>query len=147
VSPGAKAKTLFAAAAVVVAATVVAAITVLGGPNQQRRLRLDSVRVENLQSLGGLIGAFLKAHQRLPESLDELAREPGYQPPLRDPAAVPYSYERTSPETFRLCATFEVPSEATASDLSPPYNWVHQGGRQCFERRGASFETADLRVR
>jgi len=119
----------------VVIATIVAAISVIGSPSQQRLLRLDERRVNDLQALASQVQAYRNEHGRLPASLAVLEAEPGVRVPRDPESGEPYAYEVLGAVEFRLCARFDTDS----SDSTPPQPWmraawVHGAGRQCFKR-------------
>jgi hypothetical protein len=156
-SSGPGAKLLFAGATVAVTVTVVAAMVVLGPPSRHRKQRLDDVRVQNLQTLEQLINNFVIQRKQLPDSLAELARDTGFRSSLQDPeSGATYGYERLTAQTYRLCATFDLPPAAGYSAVItvsfpdrryvPPAEeaWGHGAGRQCFDRR-APAELSDKR--
>jgi hypothetical protein len=156
-SSGRGARILFVGAAVAVTATVAAAMVVLGSPSQHRKQRLDGVRIENLRMLEQWINGFVYQHKQLPGSLAELAKEPGFPPPLHDPeSGASYGYERLTAETYRLCATFDLAPPAGYSVVisvsfrehndvrQEPETWAYRPGRQCFDRR-AVIESSDKR--
>ncbi len=132
-------RTLLAVTTVVVVGAVAAGLAVLGPPGARRQEKLDLVRVQDLMSQDRAIHTYAKAKHKLPQSIAELAQEPGYSNQRRDPeSGVPYEYELAGPDTYRLCATFA--SESTNSAEQEPYwmiastGWSHASGRQCFSR-------------
>lgn len=123
-------------AGVAVAAAVVAALLVMGSPQQQRQIRLDIVRADNLAVLQIAVRDYWREHQRLPESLAELAARPGVRLPLDDPGGhPPYRYRVVDAGRFELCATF---ATDTASKRGQGYrvrrDWPHGSGEHCFVR-------------
>jgi len=132
-------KALFSVAAVVVCATVIAAVVALGPPSQSRKLRLDSIRTEQLQALERLIDSYAKVHKQLPDSLAALAREQGFEPTLTDPVSgQSYAYEKLGADRYRVCGNFDLPSQKHAARFEQ--TWAHHAGRQCFDRRVTGAE-------
>lgn len=134
----------FAAAAV---AAIVAGIVLIASPAEQRLLRLDMRRIEDLADLSRRIDSFRDEYERLPAALDELAKSPGVAVPSDPVTGAPYEYEPVDDRRFRLCATFDAPTP----EEPPPYfgyggEWPHDRGRHCFERRvDAAGNTFHLR--
>jgi hypothetical protein len=130
-------KLLFAVASAVVAGAIITGIAALGSPRAHRQMRLDAIRINNLQSIEQLVLSYTRLHRRLPESLEILAHEPGYVPPLKDPeSGAPYVYTPTSRDTFRVCATFDT-SSYDRKGIGAPLDagtWGHHRGEQCFVR-------------
>jgi type II secretory pathway pseudopilin PulG len=125
---------LLSVATVVVCATVIAAVVSLGPPSQSRKLRLDSLRTEQLQELEGLIESYARLHKQLPDTLATLAHEPGYQPTLTDPVSgESYAYERLGADWYRVCGSFDLPSQKHSGRFEQ--TWAHHAGKQCFDRR------------
>jgi hypothetical protein len=116
-----------------VIATVSAALVLLGSPREQRALRLDERRLEDLRAVSGAVDLHFTRAGRLPQLLDQLPPELGPAPVARDPeTGEPYRYEQLTDDRYRLCATF-------ARD-SPPDRWgprrdfwSHGAGAHCFE--------------
>lgn len=128
-SPGAW---LLAAASAVVLATVVASIIVMGGPSNQRDLRMDERRISDLTQLAALVEEFQRQQGRLPGALAELAR-PGLSPPLQDPASgEPYVYQPGTGSRYRLCAVFASDS-SVAETAYMERRWAHGRGQTCFD--------------
>lgn len=135
---GTRARLLFAAVTAVVGAAVAVTIALLGSPGEQRKQRLDALRVEDLQGIQQSVLSFTKLRKRLPDNLDGLASEPGYAPPRTDPqSGAVYEYEKLNRDTFRVCATFETSSYGGRDSSEQPYTgtWSHHAGRECFEHR------------
>lgn len=123
-------------AGIVVLAAVIAAIAVMGSPSQQRLMRLDERRVDDLGRIAMAIDAYHKEHGRPPASLAALAAEPGVRLPQDPESRQPYGYEVLGKAEYRLCAQFDTDT-AEATDPQPWLRapWVHGAGRQCFKRR------------
>jgi hypothetical protein len=133
-------KIILLTATVAVTAAVIAAIVVLGSPAAQRRQRLDSARLDDLERIDRLVASFALAHGTVPDSIESLVHEPGYSVPRDDPESrTPYEYRRLGPDSFELCATFY--TDSASNTLTGPYalsvdaTWTHGPGRRCFDRR------------
>jgi hypothetical protein len=124
---------LAVAACVVVVAALVGAIQVMGTPAQQRLLRLDERRVEDLRELARVINAYHDAHDALPASLAFLDSQPGQDLSIADPAsAKPYRYEPGKGGKYRLCAIFATDSARSRTAHWTPSQWRHGAGEHCF---------------
>ena len=138
-SSGGTGKWILMAATLMVVAAVVAGIAVLGSPAAERRARLDAARLADLRTIERLTASYSRVHRALPDSLEALAREPGYSVPANDPdSRAPYVYKRLTAESFQLCAVFDTDS-ATRPEGDPygsAFNaeWMHGQGLHCFER-------------
>jgi hypothetical protein len=122
-----------AAATLAVAAGFIAALLHLGSPAERRLRRLDGSRVERLTSLRRNLEYALEHEGELPSDLSALTRNPWADPVLRDPEThEPFAYERLTPRSFRLCATFARPTPPPPPDQEPGF-WTHPQGRHCFE--------------
>ncbi len=112
-----------------VLAAVVAGLMLAGSPSEARRRRLDERRAADLRQIGQAIDVYWARTRRLPSAPADLTR-PGLQVALTDPVThEPYGYDVLGPQAYRLCATFESPSDRIG-DL--PF-WTHGTGRQCFD--------------
>lgn len=120
--------------AVVVVATLIAAAAVIRSPAAQREARLDVRREQDLARIARLVEAHYHRSGGLPSSLDELVA-PGNELP-RDPVrGIPYAYEVTGEQHYRVCARF---GTDTARDQRQPHGgdaWRHGAGLHCFDRR------------
>jgi hypothetical protein len=114
------------AAAVVV---VLVGLYLSGPPNEQRMLRLDARRVQDLQALARSIDAYRNENSALPETLEELIVGQRLSNMPVDPVSGDtYAYESTGANRYRLCTDFDRPSpESETSDF-----WEHESGTQCF---------------
>lgn len=103
----------------------------LDSPAVERAERLDGRRVADLTGIAGAVDVYWTRHGRLPESVDELNREPGVTIVTTDPAKnAPYEYRLLERGTFEVCGTFDRPTPAD----QPDGLWSHGDGRQCFRR-------------
>ena len=122
-------------ATVVVIATIAAAIRTMGTPGQQRQVKLDDRRVEDLDRLDDSIREHFKVAERLPENLDVVAHQPGTRLSTTDPVTKkPYEFTATGERTFELCAEFATDTAETPSRNWRAKDWKHGRGRQCFNR-------------
>jgi type II secretory pathway pseudopilin PulG len=118
-------------AVVVVVITVVAGLVVAGSPKVERQRRLDERRTQDLEILVAAINRHYTHHQSLPPSLDTLRIEHQLlMPPVDPETRAPYRYEVTGPTGYRLCATFQQPS----NDAFGRASWAHDTGTVCFDR-------------
>lgn len=133
---------------------------VMGSPKEQRNLRLDQKRTEDLQSIQYQVINYWQQKESLPTSLSDLKNPvSNYLIPV-DPEfqkGLSYEYKNLGKQKFELCATFTLPAPkgwikngsegyyAVAptkgvSEPSMPYppgindSWDHKEGRTCFER-------------
>jgi len=137
---------------------------VMGSPSEQRKLRLDDRRVQDLQSIQYQVINYWQQKEKLPESLKELANPlSGFSLPV-DPEfekGLVYEYKAVDKMSFELCATFALPIpkgwreynngrympavnfSEKGMDVSNSYpypgggmneSWEHEIGRTCFIR-------------
>jgi hypothetical protein len=118
-----------------VAVSVVAGFLALGSPQEERRRRLDEVRVTDLMGLRNEVAGHFDRTGRLPASLSAIERPAPRARALVDPAtAEPYEYVAIDDSSFRLCATFDHETEAEAARFAY-LPWAHRAGRQCYRFR------------
>jgi hypothetical protein len=122
-------------ASVAVATAIVGGFLVLGSPAQLRMQRLDSRRVQNLQTLSNMIANYRRTHDSVPDTLDKL-EQPGVVvgSAAKDPqTGEPYEYRPKDSSSYVLCARFQSSSLVNPEGLSnAPEFWRHEPGRQCF---------------
>ena len=122
----------------VVIAAVVGGLLLLGSPAEERLLRLDIRRVNDLKLISRGIDAYWTQNKRLPVSLDELLQQPLPKLNLsdksfRDPTTEQvYEYHTVGENTYELCATFQRDSARESQEQNRDF-WSHGAGRQCFE--------------
>jgi hypothetical protein len=114
----------------IAAVAVVAGLYVAGAPSEERALRLDERRVEDLMTLTRAVDSYRLANGALPQNLDQvIAGQRLRNVPVDPVSGHPYTYEISDNDSYHLCAEFSRPSRS----LEPTNFWGHQAGRQCFE--------------
>lgn len=128
------ARWLVIVASVAVVATVIVAIRAMGTPGEQRQVRLDDRRVQDLERVADDIRDRVKRDGNQPSSLAALAAEPGTRLAIVDPVTgTPYDYQATGQRTFKLCAVFVTDTAVTPSFRGYDDSARNHGrGRQCF---------------
>jgi hypothetical protein len=112
------------------ALAVGAGLWLTGSPAEQRLLRLDERRVNDLRRIADAVQLYWARNARLPAGLADLTSLGGPVSTEDPETGVAYEFRPKEPATFELCATFARPSE----DVSRDYDFTHPAGRQCFER-------------
>lgn len=154
-TPGELPKQLAMGTSLFVAALLVSGLFLAGTPAEQRRVRFDSQRVSDLQSIQGEVVQHWINKASLPSSTEALRDSiSGFVVPTDPETGVAYGYRVLSEYSFELCATFATISDArdrtnepygksvsTAYDASGrplvsdlEGSWTHTAGRSCFER-------------
>lgn len=146
---------------VMVVGAIICSFSILGSPMEQRQLRLDDRRVQDLQNIQYQIISFWQQKEKLPATLAELT-DPmsGFSVPVEPEfeKGKQYEYAIKAPLKFELCATFSqpipkgwrensygggwpTPMYDKAESVSYPYpgggineSWSHEAGRTCFLR-------------
>ncbi len=148
----------------IVLVAVVWSFTVMGSPAEQRKLRLDDRRVNDLSGMQYQIINYWQQKEKLPETLEELKNPiSGVTLPVPPEFEKGEKYEYNVLDAkalkFELCATFSLPMPKgwreysnggiypmpmydKAVSVSYPYpgsggvndSWDHEAGRTCFER-------------
>lgn len=132
-------------ASVVVLASIIGGFVVMGSPTTQRNIRLDQMRVNNLQEIEStVIYQYWQMKSKLPDTLADLEAIINYTSPVDPETKQPYVYEKVGDQSFKLCANFKMESRENnlgGADIaypSRPYgapdNWNHPAGYYCFER-------------
>ena len=106
----------------------------LGPRANQRAIRADERRIEDLRSIAQQI--YFRNHRQtpMPTSLAEQMQSTGVS--LNDPVTkVPYEYHPKAGSTYELCATFATNSNAQAGWIIQPPSafWSHPKGTQCYQ--------------
>lgn len=136
------------ATSAVVVLTIVLGFVFVGSPTQQRQVRFDDQRINDLSMVQSEIVNSYSNKRILPVTLKELNNSiTGFIVPTDPVTGQAYEYIVKAPLTFELCTTFttasiaadaksSLPTSARPYDYSSPYgqNWTHGIGRTCFER-------------
>ena len=126
---------LLLAVSAVVAVAVVAGFLALGTPGTERERRLDDTRLEDLRAVRSRVVGHFRRTGVLPPTLAAVDSLLPRGSVLVDPArGDPYEYEVVDDSTFRLCATFDHPTEDEPARMA--YDaWAHGSGRTCYRFR------------
>ncbi|EKD78442.1 MAG: hypothetical protein ACD_41C00347G0003, partial [uncultured bacterium] len=135
----------------VLLASIIAGFFIAGTPAQQRAIRLDDQRVNQLMEIQNYILSFAQTKAKLPTDQTALEKWSGTLPtdPVTDSA---YVYTKLSDATFQLCATFAADQTedrygegyyygpypekigTPGAQLVGGSSWVHPAGYYCFDR-------------
>ena len=133
-------------ASLFVVISIIIGFFMVGSPMQQREVRLDDQRTEDLQRVQNEIIEYWRNKDVLPESLNTLENNiSGFMTPLDPETEEEYTYEIIDKLSFKLCAEFKTESfeiknkrlmNRYPKDLRDPFNqnWTHVKGHVCFER-------------
>ena len=138
------------AVSVMVLSAVIGAFFTIGSPARQRKMRIDSQRVYDLQNLQVSILNYYLQHSKLPENLTELSNStPGFVTPIDPVNSSSYQYTVDSNLLFTLCANFDLPSQEKFSEPRPYFptyydltagDWRHEEGQVCFQRDANNYK-------
>lgn len=128
-----------AAAAVVVAAVSIG-LFIIGSPGEQRAIRLDERRVEDLRGISRSVDLYWTRQGSLPATFDEVAELLGaFDVPVDPETSMPYEYRILEGSSYQLCAGFSRESAGGGRRLTDPF-WSHARGRQCFDMEAEEVE-------
>lgn len=136
-------KNILRAAVVAITAIIVGGFFLVGSPQNQRMLRFDQQRVNDLSMVQQEVINYWQQKDRLPANLDELTNDiSGFRAPMDPETKEPYGYTVKGSLAFELCADFITDSKAESGTTQParspfdPYqqNWEHGIGQTCFSR-------------
>jgi hypothetical protein len=99
----------------------------IGTPLNQRALRADGKRLQDLYGLSGQIKLYWTRDHKLPEHLDQLPNAVIADAVTRQP----YEYHLKEGSKYELCATFLMDSHLS-DETRTPSRWSHSAGRHCF---------------
>jgi len=122
----------------VVAVVLAIGLTLSGSPGEQRAMRLDNDRTNNLVSITYSVDTFWREEKRLPLKLEELQESrftTGVM--IQDPVTgIPYPYRTITETTYELCATFDRTSPENMPGSQQPFQWgafwKHGTGEACY---------------
>ena len=126
---------LVIAAVVVVVATVGYSIYTVGTPGQQRNVRLDEQRIDDLRSISRNIDRYYEFNSEMPANLFELQGPQYSVPSIEDPdTGRPYGYHLVGGADYELCAVFSAESPERQDERRPFSEsiWDHGPGLTCF---------------
>ena len=111
-----------------------AGLMAIGTPEEARMRRLDSQRAEHLREISNAMETYLRSHEGLPASLEQLQQPSGFTGlRLSDPQTKqPYEYKPLDKDTYELCAQFQTVQDAGTDDTPRNPIWYHGAGRHCF---------------
>jgi hypothetical protein len=133
----------------VVLIAIISGFMVIGSPAEQRKIKNDNVRIDNLRSLQYEVLDYWQRTEQLPQSLEVLDDPLRYTVIENDPVTnEQYEYSKKDDLLFELCADFETASKDfdknyavrqpssihTKGFLEENQDWQHDEGRTCFER-------------
>ncbi len=144
-SPRPGRRSLLLAVSTAVLLAVIAGFLALGTPQDERRRRLDEVRVDDLRALSSALAAHFDRTGALPTTLAALdlrARKPSAS---FDPAGRgAFGYAALDDSSFQVCATFDEESRVDPARFA--YDpWFHGAGPECFRFRVGRVVAPDAR--
>ena len=111
-----------------------------GSPQNQRLVRFDDQKVNDLQTIQDRLVYYWQQKVALPLALAQL-NDPisGFSTPVDAQSGQSYEYHMTGVKSFQLCAVFNKANDNSSSTTAraPGYaynNWQHGEGRVCFDR-------------
>lgn len=128
--------------------SIISGFFIAGTPSEQRAVRFDEERINDLSILQNNIVNYSISNNALPKDSTELTNWSGELPTDPDTDA-PYVYTKKSKTEFELCAKFaaeqsednansmyypEIYQEKTSVNLIGGSSWKHPVGEYCFER-------------
>ena len=128
-------RALVIAAVVVVVVTVGYSIYVIGTPVQQRQIRLDEQRIEDLRSISRNVDRYYEFNGAMPANLFDLQGPQYSVQSIADPdTGRPYGYHLVGGVDYELCAVFNTESPERQDERRPFSEsiWDHGPGLTCF---------------
>ncbi len=146
---------------IILVAAIILGFVLVGSPAEQRAVRLDETRVNDLSMIQNEVVNYYTSKHVLPKSLDSLTNTLyGFAVPVDPANNEAYTYTAHDVElidaktgvtasTFTLCANFATDSSVTSTSSlattpvptrdiygNSPYsnNWAHTAGNFCFDR-------------
>lgn len=122
--------------------TIVLGFVFAGSPAEQRKVRMDAQRVNDMSMIQSEAVNYYSLKQVLPPRLSDLNNSiTGFRVPSDPKDSSAYEYNIKSPLEFELCASFEAESVGEPDYSRIMYygdlygqNWDHGVGRVCFAR-------------
>lgn len=119
---------------IVVATIVITGFNLVGLPQSQRDINLDTQRVQNFSDIKYQIDTYYQTNHHVPVALVDL---PSYKQRQTTTFADPvtkkqYTYEVTSNTKYKLCTEFAAESTTEQYDLNSSYSQSHKKGYDCL---------------
>ncbi len=136
-----KSKNYGMAVAALVVASIVVGFLHIEKPSEVREHKADSLVISHLGTIQSFVLNHYTINSTLPESLNELDMRGSV--PEAPTGRTPYTYKRTSANTFELCGEFAYesvngeygyPYYDSNSLVKNPDDWSHESGEWCFKR-------------
>lgn len=123
-------------------ASVIGGFFIVGTPAEQRRIKFDEQRVNDLQNIQSQIINYWMRKGVIPQKLEDLNDNiSGFLVPTDPETKESYDYNIKDALNFELCAIFQTSSkDSRAKSSRAPFfdsfqqNWDHEKGEKCFER-------------
>ncbi len=134
---------------VIIAVAIIFGFFVAGSPQNQRTVKFDEKRTQDLSFLQSQIISYWQKKDELPQNLNQMANDIlGIVIPKDPKTGISYEYAKLGSLKFELCATFETSSSVVdnngrskAVPVAYPYYpgdemqaWPHNAERTCFQR-------------
>ena len=127
---------LLAIIIVAVVGSIGYALYLMGSPDQQRNIRLDTERVYHLSNIADNIDTYWDLNEGLPQELTQLSGRSYRVDRIHDPeTGEPYEYRVLEGSEYELCAVFATDTDEVGSQERPFSRraWDHGAGRHCFQ--------------
>jgi glucan phosphoethanolaminetransferase (alkaline phosphatase superfamily) len=131
---------------IIVLTSIIAGFVYVGSPAQQRKLRFDEQRVQNLQTIQWQVINYWQQKGKLPSQITDLHDSISNFSIPQDPETQnAYTYTQVATTAFKLCAMFDLasvknnnggimPQSYPAMNMNGQDNWQHVAGPVCFDR-------------
>lgn len=112
-------------------------------PTEVREMNIDKTEINDLMNIQSHIEMYAQVEEKLPATLTDAFG--GVAIPQAPEGRAPYTYEKQSASTFKLCASFAFDSMVSDSPYAMPmptekfmvknsYTWDYKAGAWCFTR-------------
>jgi len=128
-------KTIALIVSLIVVASIILGFLVVGSPSEQRLLKFDNEKINDLSSITWEIENYYRENNKLPEDLNQIRDDSYAEEIFTDPqSGEPYGYNLVGTDTYELCAEFNLDSSSFNSRAYPIYDWTHNVGENCFKK-------------
>lgn len=131
---------------IIILITLITAFAITGSPLTIRKMKFDSQRVDNLQSIQSTATEYWRLKREFPEVYTDLAKSSYSSALPKDPETnKDYEYRKISAESYEICANFARDNTKDPMNSNTSYYYDTQGytgnpytphgaGRVCFTR-------------